>query len=92
MNNQVVIVYGLIITAFAFLGMNYSFNLNQYHEECYEYEQVNYIANYSITTQDKGCFLWCMNCPCTWENRTVFYNSTKNGECFKYILVREESK
>lgn len=73
----------------------YSFNLNDYKEECFEYHKENYVANWSYTAyeDDWKCFVssgyWDLNC--TLVTKYMFYNSTRDSDkCLKWHLVRYE--
>jgi hypothetical protein len=67
--------------------------LTEYQEECYEYKQIQVVKNF--TWQDWNDYTCCFSggwlyCHCALINRTISYNSTINGDCLKYHLVRYE--
>ena len=64
-------------------------DLNDYDEECYEYQKIPYVANYTFQYYSPECWYWCFTCKCELINNTIFYNSTKNGDCIKFHLVRK---
>lgn len=78
----------IILVFLLSVGAMYRFSLSQYEEECYQYKQIQIEANYTIS-YSSPCFLYCITCKCGQQiNYTVTYNTTTNGQCIKYILVR----
>jgi hypothetical protein len=72
------------------VGATYRFVLSEYQEECYEYDQIPVVKNW--TWQDYNDYSCCLGynlyCKCEIINKTYYYNSTINGDCKKYHLVR----
>ena len=69
------------------------FSLKDYEEECFEYQKVPYVTNFSYQDYKDGkyCYrdrsgYWGLNCSIIIKYH--LYNSTRNGECIKYHLVR----
>ena len=86
MTPKSIITIGILLLLVLIVGAGQKFYLSQYEEECYEYQKVLYLANWTYQTFSPGCYL---NYDCRMINKTYFYNSTKNGKCVKYNLVRK---
>ena len=84
----------LLILLFGLVAGTYRFSLKDYEEECFEYKQEKYLTNrsYKDYVHGKYCIgdrsgYWGLNCSIV--TKYYFYNSTKNGRCIKYHLVRK---
>ncbi len=87
------LIIGLILLALLIAG-THRFSLSDYEEECYQYKQIPYIVNFSYQDYKDGRYCigdtsgyWHLNCSIV--TKYYFYNSTKNGNCIKYHLVRK---
>ena len=89
----------IIMTLLVGAEVSRRIHLSDYTEECYDYEQIPVVKNWSYAKEefkyypnDILCYDYLQNC--TKINRTIinFYNSTINGECIKYHLVRRVRK
>ena len=78
----------LLLLSILIIGAGQKFYLNQYEEECYEYQKVPYVANWTFSEFSADCYYW-NDYKCKIINTTHFYNLTRNGECIKYHLVRK---
>lgn len=91
METKIIIL--MILGSLLLVGATYRVSLSNYHEECYQFEKVPVIANRTINKWNPCCFDTSWNygrfCKCENTNETIYYNTTKNGECLKYILVRD---
>jgi hypothetical protein len=73
------------------MGATYKFYLSDYTEECYEYDKIPATSNF--TWQDWNDYSCCLGwggmfCSCKIINKTITYNTTIDGACRKYHLVR----
>ena len=90
---KIILVCVLVVICISLIGAGEKFYLSQYHEECYKYIQIPYVANISYEDFKDGslCYspsgYWGLNCSIV--TKYMFYNWTKDGHCSKYILVRE---
>jgi hypothetical protein len=76
------------ITLLISVAATYRFSLSEYQEECYEYNQIPVVKNWTWQTYSSCCWAMDMWCPCKVINTTYYYNSTIDGSCKKYHLVR----
>lgn len=92
--NIYLIIIVLLGSIFLLGASRYAFDLSQYHEECYEYKQIPTLKNWSYQDYKDGnlCYQWTYFKPnCTLVTKYFYYNSTIDGNCSKYMLVRETS-
>ena len=85
----------LAMMAILFIGASPRINLNNYHEECYEYQQVQFQRYTQYCNSSYISLVYCNDhhpmCGCpTGKIVTTYYNESVQGNnCLKYILVRD---
>ena len=93
------------VTAYTSNRLTMKYITDNYYEECYEYEQVPFVDNISYRDYGDGrcngfmglnniimvnySYTINWNVNCTVVTKYLFFNSTTNGQCIKYHLVRE---
>ena len=79
-----------VVLVMSLTGAGNKFYLSQYQEECYQYVNEAYVANWTFQKYSEGCFsIGGYLKRCELINITYFYNSTRfTDKCNKYHLVR----
>jgi len=89
-----ILIIGIILIVLATIAVSKQrIDLNDYEEECYQYQLQTYLANFSFYDYKDGNY--CMypyayyGLNCTWIKKYYFYNTTRFTDiCIKYHLVR----
>ena len=90
-SKQFLLGFGLGLILLFAVGATYRLYLSDYQEECFEHNQIPITNNY--TWQEYNDYACCLGygsmfCQCKLVNKTITYNTTIDGSCKKYHLVR----